>query len=61
MVGLVALFVPTFLSNWQSSPEDSEGIGELSLSDCSSLAWANVVFSTADNVSRLSHSPPSIS
>ena len=61
MAGPVALFVPTFLSNWQSSPEDSEGIGESSLPDCSSLAWANVVFSAADNVGRLPHSPPSIS
>ena len=38
MVGRVAIFVPAFLSDWQSSPEDSEGIGESSLSDCSSLA-----------------------
>ena len=32
-------FAPTFLSDWQSAPEDSERVCESSLSDCSSLAW----------------------
>ena len=36
-------------------------VGKISLSDCSSLAWPNMIFSAADNVGRLFHSAPSIS
>ena len=55
------IFVPTFLSDWQSIPEDLEGVSESSLSDCYSLAWPSIVFSDADNVGGLSHSAPTIS
>ena len=59
--GRVTIFVPTFLSDWQSAPEDLERVSESSLSDCSSLAWPSMVFSAADNVGGLSHSAPTIS
>ena len=61
MEGPVTIFIPTILPDWWSSLEDSERISELSLSDCSSLAWPNMVFSVVNYAGRLSDPASSIS
>ena len=61
MAGRITIFIPTILSDWQGSLEDSERGSESSLSDCSSLAWPNMVFSVANYAGGLPNPASSVS
>ena len=61
MAGRITIFIPTILSDWQGSLEDSERGSESSLSDSSSLAWPNMVFSVANYADGLPNPASSVS